>query len=579
MRPTRPMNLSNAFCDSRLRLLGRHGRQAAFVGASTVTLVATAVGLHTAAGAAASAARKTSAASPARSCASLSRLRLVNRTVTSARTVAKTTSTPSYCNVQITVTNAPAHDAVHVGVFLPTAAWNRSFIGTGGGGYVGGVPSRPCMFVPNVVGQPCAIDANYATADTDAGHTNPSTTGDDQDGSWALNAAKTLNWQRIDDFGYLGIHEMTTTAKAVIAAYYGRAPRYSFFTGGSNGGHQALMEAQRYPTDYDGIAAASPAINWTQFIAAWMWGELQMRLAHDFIPQAKLTAVNTAAIAACDRLDGVKDGIISDWQHCRYNAHRMVGKTTSAGTITATDASIIDKIWRGPRGPKGAFLWYGYQPGANFSGFAGTTTRNATTSPAAPVLATQWYQYWLTQKPNFNWRTMTYAQFVQYFHQSVSEFGYAIATDNPNLTAFRNAGGKLVFWHGTYDQSIPTLGSVNYWNKLVRTMGGVRQTEKFARFFVAPGAAHVASAAGPAPRNAQGSAPERGSALGAVVNWVEHKQAPTQLLGVTSPTAGIFNTDGTITMTRPICLYPLVPRYKGHGSTNVASNFICRGHF
>jgi hypothetical protein len=524
-------------------------------------------------------AASTTGTEPGRSCPSLTRLRLPDGTVTRATTVAKTSSTPGYCNVQVTVTNAPADDAVHIGVFLPTATWNGSFIGTGGGGYVGGVPTAPCTFVPKVAGPPCAIDANYATADTDAGHTNPDTIGDDTDGSWALNADKTLNWQRIDDFGYLGIHEMTTTAKAVIAAYYDRPPRYSFFSGGSNGGHQALTEAQRYPTDYNGIAAASPALNWTKFIAAWMWGELQMKWSHDFIPQAKFTAVNTAAIAACDGLDGVKDGIISDWQHCHYDARAAVGTKTSAGAITTTDAAIINKIWQGPRGPRGEFLWYGYEPGANFADFAGTATTRGKTSPSAPQLSTQWYQYWLTQNPTFNWQSMTYTQFVGYFHQSVSEFGYSIATDDPDLTAFRDAGGKLVFWHGTYDPEIPTMGSVDYWNKLVRTMGGVQQTEKFARFFVAPGAGHVMSAAGPAPKDAQGTAPGNGTALGAVVDWVEHQQAPTQLIGVTGPTAGIFNTNGSTTMTRPICLYPLVARYTGHGSTNEARNFTCRAHF
>jgi feruloyl esterase len=559
-------------------LLRRRRTRGILTTSGAALVIAAVLGLMAACGGA-SAASSAAATNPVRSCATLTSVHLTDGTVTGATTVAKTSSTPSYCKVQVTVSNTPADDAVHVGVFLPSTTWNGSFIGTGGGGYVGGVPTTPCMFVPKVVGQPCAIGANYATADTDAGHANPQTEGDDTDGSWALNAHKTLSWQRIDDFGYLGVHEMTTTAKAVIAAYYGTGPRYSFFSGGSNGGRQALMEAQRYPTDYNGIAAASPAVNWTEFIAGWMWPELQMKWSHDFIPQVKFTAVNTDAIAACDRLDGVKDGIISDWQHCHYSASAAVGTKTSAGTITITDAAIINKIWQGPRGPEGQFLWYGYERGASFADFAGTTFTKGKTSPSAPPLSTQWYRYWLAQNPDFNWQTMTYAQFVQYFRQSVSEFGYPIATDNPNLTAFRNAGGKLVFWHGTYDPEIPTMGSVDYWNDLVRTMGGVQRTEEFARFFIAPGAAHVASGVGPAPKNAQGTAPETGTALGAVVNWVEHQKAPTQLLGVTSPAAGIFNTNGTTSMTRPICLYPLVARYTGHGSTNAARNFTCSTHF
>ena len=557
---------------------GRRPRPTTFTVIAVVAAVAVAAALALAACTGASSASPVSA-NPTRSCTSLRTLGLTDGAVTHAATVTTTKTTPAYCDVQVTITNTPAQDAVHVGVFLPVTAWNGNFIGTGGGGFVGGVPSTPCTFVPGVPGEPCALSAHYATADTDAGHTNPTQLGDDTDGSWALDPDSTLDWQRVDDFGFLGIHEMTTSAKFIIAAYYGNNPRYSFFTGGSNGGHQALAEAQRYPTDYNGIAAASPAINWTKFIAAWMWGELQMTWSNDEIPQAKFTALNEAAIAACDGLDGVKDGIISDWQHCHYDARTAVGTETSAGPITTTDATIVDKIWEGPRGPTGEFLWYGYERGADFADFAGTTTVNGITSGVAPVLSDQWYRYWLTQNPGFDWHTVTYVQFVQLFRQSVSEFGYAIATDDPDLTAFRDAGGKVVFWHGTYDPEIPTMGSVDYWNRLTRTMGGTARTEEFARLFIAPGAGHVQSAAGPAPANAQGSAPSNGSALGAVVNWVEHGNAPTQLLGVSNPIAKPFNTDGSVTMTRPVCLYPLVAKYEGHGSTNTATNFKCSAHF
>ncbi|MBV8711722.1 MAG: tannase/feruloyl esterase family alpha/beta hydrolase [Solirubrobacterales bacterium] len=145
----------------------------------------------------------------------------------------------------------------------------------------------------------------------------------------------------------------------------------------------------------------------------------------------------------------------------------------------------------------------------------------------------------------------------------MSEFGYAIATDDPNLTAFRDAGGKIVMWHGTYDQLIFPQGTINYYNRVVQTIGGLDATRQFARLFVAPGAQHCASAAGPAPADP----------LGAVVDWVEHHRAPTALLGTTT------DASGNVVMTRPICMYPLVARYKGHGSINDASSFVCSTHF
>jgi feruloyl esterase len=489
---------------------------------------------------------------PVRTCASLSTLKLLDTSVTSATAVAATSTVPAYCAVQLTVNNPPSSDAVHVGVFMPTSTWNGRFEGIGGGGYATGFPNLACS--PFV--RPCPLQQGYASAATDGGHTV-------FDGSFALNPNGTLNWQLINDFSFLGIHEMTETAKSVIGAFYGAGPRFSYFNGCSTGGRQGLMEAQRYPTDYNGIASGAPAINWTRFIPAELWGELEMNLAHDFIPQCKFAAADAAATAACDGLDGVVDGIISDWQDCHFDAHKLVGTVTPCGTITTTDADLINRIWQGPRDPNGHFLWYGLLPGASFSGLDNTITSNGVTTPAAFPISVQWFQDWLAQNPTLDWQALTYNQFVQYFEQSVSEFGFPIATDDPNLTAFRDAGGKVVIWHGTYDQLIFPEGTVNYYNRVTQTMGGLDDTRQFARLFVAPGAQHCTSAAGPAP----------GDPLGAVVDWVEQHQAPDELPGVKT------DQSGNVVMTRPICMYPLVARYKGHGSVNDAANFVCQKTF
>jgi len=262
------------------------------------------------------------AIAPGRSCESLTALALPHSTVDSATTVAATATVPEYCDVQLTVNNPPSNDAINIGVFMPTSTWNGRFEGVGGGVYSTGNPSAPSS---------TALQAGYATAATDGGH--PNTPGNVLEGQFALNPDRTLNWQLIDDFSYLGIHEMTQTAKSVISAYYGAGPRYSYFNGCSTGGRQGLMEAQRYPTDYNGIAAGSPAINWTKFIPSELWGELVMNWSGDFIPQCKFAAADQAAIAACDGLDSVKDGIISDWQDCRFDARTLVGTATPAARL------------------------------------------------------------------------------------------------------------------------------------------------------------------------------------------------------------------------------------------------------
>ena len=468
-------------------------------------------------------------------------MQLANTKVDSATEVPASSTLPGYCDVQLTVNNPPSSDQVNIGVFLPDT-WNGRFEGIGGGGYVGGNPSSP---------DTTALQQGYATAGTDTGHA-----GSGGNGAFALNPDGTLNKQLIDDFSYLGIHEMTTMSKAVIDDYYGQRPAYSYWNGCSTGGRQGYMEAQRYPTDYNGIYAGSPAINWAQFMVAQMWGEMQMNLARDFIPQCKFTAAQQAAVTQCDKSDGVQDGIISNWADCHFDARTLVGTVTPCGTITPTDASVINKILEGPRYPNGKFMWYGLVPGTNFGGLNGTVTAvDGTTQPAPFVVSLNHFVYWLAQNPSFNWETMTYSQFVQFYNQSWGEFNNAIGTNNPNLTAFRNAGGKLVSWVGSSDQLIYPQGVVGYYQTAIDHMGGLARTQQFYRFFIAPGVAHCGGGAGAAPTDP----------FGAMVNWAEHGVAPTQLAGANASSG----------LTRSVCLYPDVAAYKGSGSTDSAANFGC----
>jgi len=222
----------------------------------------------------------------------------------------------------------------------------------------------------------------------------------------------------------------------------------------------------------------------------------------------------------------------------------------------------MEKIWQGPETTQGQPLWYGLERGASLAGLAATTTTNGVTTGSAFPVAAAWLGTWLQKNPSWNWQTLTYAQFDSLFQQSVREFSGVIATDNPDLSAFKHDGGKIVIWHGLADQLIFPQGTINYYQRVQRAMGGPQATDSFARLFLASGAQHCASAAGPAP------AP--GPLLDAVVNWVEHGRAPTSILGtITDPTTG------AVTASRPVCLYPDFAQYTGQGSPNSASSYVC----
>ncbi|MDO8630904.1 MAG: tannase/feruloyl esterase family alpha/beta hydrolase, partial [Phycisphaerales bacterium] len=227
-------------------------------------------------------------AAPVCPCESLTKVSIPNTTIDSAALDPSDGS----CRVTATVTHPPSGDRVKVFIGLPTKNWNGRFRGNGGGGFSGG----------NANSLRGPVAQGYAAGATDTGHEGGS-------GSFALDANGRLNWQAIRDNAYLGIHDMTVVGKALTQAFYGKAPRYSYFVGGSTGGRQGLSEAQRYANDYDGIVSACPAINWHRFLPSDLWPQVVMLAAGNFMPKAKLDAATAAAVAACDALDGVTDGV------------------------------------------------------------------------------------------------------------------------------------------------------------------------------------------------------------------------------------------------------------------------------
>src|SRR5688572_14272017 len=481
-------------------------------------------------------------AKPVRSCESLASVALPNTTIESATVDA---NSPDVCRVTAVTTHPPAGDKVRIWVAIPLSNWNGRFLGSGGGGFSGGNAGA--------VNQPVA--AGFAAGATDTGHEGGS-------GSFALDANGRLDWQLIRDNAHVGIHEMTVTGKALTQALYGVAPRYSYFNGCSTGGRQGLMEAQRYPQDYNGILSGAPAINWNRFHVQHLWGPVAMNAANNPVAACKLAAATAAAIAACDTIDGVKDGVIEDPKRCAYDPKPLVGTSAGdCGAFTEGDVNVIRKLWEGPRREDGTFLWYGLPRGADLTAL--WTSSGTPLRPAPFGISMDWFRYFLTQDPKFDGNAVTPAGYERFWDQSVEQYGIVFGTDNPDLTAFRDRGGKAIVWHGWADQLISAEGTIDYYTRVQQEMGGAKKVAEFIRLFMAPGVAHCGGGTGPAPANQ----------MDALLAWVEDGKAPETIPAMRR------DQSGAVIRSRPLCAYPLVAKYKGSGSTDQAASFTCSAGF
>ncbi len=443
------------------------------------------------------------------------------------------------CHVTAIVTHPPATDRVKVWVALPMKNWNGRFRGNGGGGFVTG--SLNSLRGP--------VTEGYATAATDGGH-------EGGNGDFALNASGRLNWTEIRDFAYLGIHDMTVVGKALTQAFYGKAPRYAYFVGGSTGGRQGLMEAQRFPDDYDGIFCGYPAVYWGQIVSLGMWSQVIMAEAKNVVSKAKLEAVTAAAVAACDGADGVVDGVIDDPIHCTWDPKAFVGTKVGDEVFTESDAHVVRQLWNGVQDHDGIPLWYGTVRGANLFALAGSEGTPLVGKPFN--VSHDWVKFFLAQNPKWDWTTLTHDELELFSRQSVEQFGPTFSADSPDLQRFRDHGGKMLMLHGLADQLIPPQGSIKYYESVQRTMGGAARTADFVRLFLAPGIDHGLRGAGPSPVGQ----------LAALLAWVEEAKAPDQLLAESRDKAG------KLLRSRPLFPYPQFAKYSGQGSTDDAANFV-----
>ena len=266
-------------------------------------------------------------------------------------------------------------------------------------------------------------------------------------GSFGLNPDGTLNYGLIKDFADDGIRQQHLWGVQLAQTYYGSAPTHNYWVGCSTGGRQGHYLAQNFPDFYDGILAGANAYNWDRFITAELWPAVVMnKWVGAPIAGAKLTAVNNAAIAACDGLDGITDGLIQEPRACTYSAKQMLcrafgGPSTDPNCLTPPEVVAVNKIWEGPKDAQGNRVWYGLERGTPLNGLAGTNPFG---------IANDHFRYWIHQNPSFDWHTVTEASFVTDMLASIAKFNDVIGTDD-NLNGFRDAGGKMITYHGLAD--------------------------------------------------------------------------------------------------------------------------------
>ncbi|KAK9419692.1 putative Carboxylic ester hydrolase [Seiridium unicorne] len=459
----------------------------------------------------------------------------------------------SYCNVTVTYTHPGWHDSINVNILLPTDDWNGRFSAIGGGALTtGGGKVAEFLMMP-------IMASGFATATTDGGHSSDVLGPELNEPSWALTSPGNVNWPLLMDFASVALHDTATVGKAVVEAFYGTAPAYSYFFGGSTGGRQGHMLAQRYPQDYDGIMALFPAVNWVRFFWADFWPTFVMDQMRTYPQPCEFDAITAAVVSACDKLDGLEDGIISRIDLCDFDPHDVVGQAIQCGDAEATVSSaaveVIQKTWDGPRSSTGEFQWYGFGKG--------TSSTQPITGPiqlrcneegsCRPESNAVWARYWVKKDPSFDISAITHQEWDDLVHASINEYDSIIGTSDPDLSAFKRRRGKMVNWHGTMDAAIPFNGSTDYYD---RVLSRDSEAPDYYRFFVAPGAGHCFNC-GPTPP----------PPMDYIVDWVEKGVAPDVLHA-----AGLNGLG--VQVERNLCMYPKVQHYAG-GDSTLASSFIC----
>ena len=437
----------------------------------------------------------------------------------------------AFCRVAATLRPVPDSE-IKIEVWLPAAGWNGKLQAVGNGAWAGSISYSALA---------TALRAGYAGVSTDTGHTGG-------------NPANFIpgHPEKVIDFAYRSVHEMTVTAKAVIRAHYGSAPKFSYFNGCSTGGRQAITAVQRYPRDFDGVIAGASAMNVSRLQGNQAWtGQITHLDEAGYIPPAKYPALHAAALNACDTLDGVQDGIIENPRVCKFDPSVMLCTgENDASCLTSPQVAVAKKIYKGvTNSVTGESIFPGLEPGSEM-GWASLS------GPRPMALAVEVYRYLVHQDASWDISRFNADTDIPLAQKTI---GPMMDATDPNIKPFTDRGGKLLMYHGWADPGISPRNSVNYYESVVEKLGAKKASNSI-RLFMVPGMGHCSG----------GDGTDRFDAVAAIDAWVDKGKAPDSI------PASHQARGGTVDKTRPLCPYPQTAQYKGSGSTNDASNFICK---
>ena len=456
---------------------------------------------------------------------------------------------PPLCRIRGQAMAAPRSN-IHFEIWLPLAGWNGRIHMIGNGGY-------SSTFSQDSLAE-LVRKGNVAVA-TDTGHT-----GDDLTFGFG-------NADAIEDWGNRAVHLSIVAAKAVTAKFYGAPARYAYFQGCSTGGHQGLMEAQRYPSDFNGILAGDPGNNRTNLNFGFLWQFLANHdpgdNQHPILSPDDLKLVNRAAVKQCDALDGVADGVIGDPRQCRFNpASLLCAAGQTAECLSDKQVKAVSRMYAGAtRSDTGETVYPGWTVGSEWlEGAGGWNVYWANPRKPDEPQRVDYFRHWVFADPSWDWWKFDWSKGVDTARQKMA----AVDAVNPDLSAFERGGGKLVVYQGWADPVVSAKDTIAYFEGMTNKTA---QAQNFSRLFIVPGMAHCSGGPG-ATEFSAGTDSEHDIGL-ALQRWVETGVPPERIIAVKSKGK---TAETGIAMSRPLCAWPKLATYKGAGDTSDSANFVCR---
>jgi feruloyl esterase len=493
-------------------------------------------------------------------CAALATVSMTNAKVESAEANLSGTSEgarepswtglPAFCRVRGLATPSP-RSRIHFEAWFPLTGWNGRIGMIGNGGYSSAI---------NINQLGALIKQGTAAVATDTGHE-----GGELDFGYG-------NDEAIADWGHRAVHASIVSAKTLAARFYGRSPRYSYFAGCSTGGHQALMEAQRYPADFDGILAGDPGNNRTNLNFGFLWQFLANHEpgddSHPILTAQDLALVNRAAVKQCDALDGVRDGVLADPRQCKFTPTQLrctSGKTSEC--LTDREIQALQKMYAGAhRRDTGAAVYPGWPVGSEApEGAGGWQTYWANPAKPDEPQRVEYFRHWVFDDPNWNWWSFDWAKAVDRAHARMALLVDAIS---PDLSAFERRGGRIILYQGWADPVVSATDTIAYYERM---SAATPRASNFSALYLVPGMGHCMG--GPGATDFSSGSDASSNMATALQDWVEKASKPGRIFAEHHQTAQLAAAGS---FSRPLCAWPQLAHYKGSGNTADARNFICR---